>query len=207
MLPFFQVHETRIAQLEKERALKDELIRKKNTFNYILIGSIFLILAFLIFIIKDFISLSTELEQLKEYLDLEHMRFSDKFVYKIEVDESLDTDHIRIPNMLIQPQLENAIWHGLRYKESGGLLKLAIQPEGNGFCVRIEDNGIGIKKSNELKTRHQKEHHSRGLTNTRERVNLLNSLYHTHITIEITEKEGDSENTGVIFCLRFPLIV
>lgn len=193
--------------MEKERALKDELIRKKNTFNYILIGSIFLILAFLIFIIKDFISLSTELEQLKEYLDLEHMRFNDKFVYKIEVDESLDTDHIRIPNMLIQPQLENAIWHGLRYKESGGLLKLAIQPEGNGFCVRIEDNGIGIKKSNELKTRHQKEHHSRGLTNTRERVNLLNSLYHTHITIEITEKEGDSENTGVIFCLRFPLIV
>ena len=70
-------------------------------------------------------------------------------------------------------------------------------------------NGIirGLKKSNELKTRHQKEHHSRGLTNTRERINLLNSLYGMHITIEITEKEGDDEDTGVIVLLRFPLIV
>ena len=77
---------------------------------------------------KDFTPLSTELEQLKEYLDLEHMRFSDKFVYETDVDESLDTDHISVPNMLIQPQLENAIWHGLRYKESGGLLKLSVKP-------------------------------------------------------------------------------
>lgn len=269
---FFQAHEARIAQLEKERILKDELIRKKNTFNYVLIGSIVLILIFLVFIVKawysirrknkkialqslrremnphfifnslnsvnqfiaqnneleankylssysrlmrnimensnkDFTPLSTELEQLKEYLDLEHMRFSDKFVYETDVDESLDTDHISVPNMLIQPQLENAIWHGLRYKESGGLLKLSVKPEGNSLCVKIEDNGIGLKKSNELKTRHQKEHHSRGLTNTRERINLLNSLYGMHITIEIIEKEGNDEDTGVIVLLRFPLIV
>ena len=156
---------------------------------------------------KDFTPLSTELEQLKEYLDLEHMRFSDKFVYKIDVDESLDSDHIVVPNMLIQPQLENAIWHGLRYKESGGLLYLSVKAEGSSLCVKIEDNGIGLKKSNELKTRHQKEHHSRGLTNTRERIKLLNSLYNMHITIEITEKEDDGKDTGVIVLLRFPLIV
>jgi tetratricopeptide (TPR) repeat protein len=269
---FFQAHEARIAQLEKERILKDELIRKKNTFNYVLIGSIVLILVFLIFTVKawysirqknkkialqslrremnphfifnslnsvnqfiaqnneleankylssysrlmrnilensnkDFTPLSTELEQLKEYLDLEHMRFSDKFVYEIDVDESLDPDHISIPNMLIQPQLENAVWHGLRYKESGGLLRLSVKSESNSLCVKIEDNGIGLKKSNELKTRHQKEHHSRGLTNTRERINLLNSLYNMHITIEITEKENSENGTGVIVLLRFPLIV
>ena len=269
---FFQAHEARIAQLEKERILKDELIRKKNTFNYVLIGSIVLILVFLIFTVKawysirrknkkialqslrremnphfifnslnsvnqfiaqnneleankylssysrlmrnilensnkDFTPLSTELEQLKEYLDLEHMRFSDKFVYEIDVDESLDPDHISIPNMLIQPQLENAVWHGLRYKESGGLLRLSVKSESNSLCVKIEDNGIGLKKSNELKTRHQKEHHSRGLTNTRERINLLNSLYNMHITIEITEKENSENGTGVIVLLRFPLII
>lgn len=269
---FFQAHEARIAQLEKERILKDELIRKKNTFNYVLIGSIILILIFLVFTVKawysirrknkkialqslrremnphfifnslnsvnqfiaqnneleankylssysrlmrnilensnkDFTPLSTELEQLKEYLDLEHMRFSDKFVYKIDVDESLDPDHIVVPNMLIQPQLENAIWHGLRYKESGGLLYLSVKAEGSSLCVKIEDNGIGLKKSNELKTRHQKEHHSRGLTNTRERIKLLNSLYNMHITIEIIEKEDDGKETGVIVLLHFPLIV
>ena len=264
---FFQAHEARIAQLEKERALKDELIRKKNTFNYVLQGSIVLVLVFLLFIVKawysikkknkkialqslrremnphfifnslnsvnqfiaqnneleankylssysrlmrnilensnkDFTPLSTELEQLKEYLDLEHMRFNDKFVYEIEVDESLDTDRVLVPNMLIQPHLENAIWHGLRYKESGGLLKLSVKAEGNYLSVTIEDNGIGLKKSNELKTRHQKEHRSRGLTNTHERINLLNSLYNTCITMEITEKEG--EDTGVVVRIRFP---
>lgn len=264
---FFQVHEARIAQLEKERVLKDELIRKKNTFNYVLIGSIVLILLFLLFIIKawysirqknkrialqslrremnphfifnslnsvnqfiaqnneleankylssysrlmrnilensnkDFTTLSTELEQLKEYLDLEHMRFNDKFVYEIDVDESLDTDRISVPNMLIQPQLENAIWHGLRYKDSGGLLKLSVRADGNCLRIVIEDNGIGLKKSNELKTHHQKEHHSRGLTNTRERINLLNSLYNAGITMKITEKDG--EDTGVVVVIRFP---
>lgn len=264
---FFQAHEARIAQLEKERALKDELIRKKNTFNYVLQGSIVLVLVFLLFIVKawysikkknkkialqslrremnphfifnslnsvnqfiaqnneleankylssysrlmrnilensnkDFTPLSTELEQLKEYLDLEHMRFNDKFIYEIEVDESLDTDRVLVPNMLIQPHLENAIWHGLRYKDSGGVLNLSVKADGNYLSVTIEDNGIGLKKSNELKTRHQKKHNSRGLTNTHERINLLNSLYNTCITMEITEKEG--EDTGVVVWIRFP---
>ena len=264
---FFQAHEERIAQLEKERALKDELIKKKNTFNYVLQGSIVLVLVFLLFIVKawysirkknkkialqslrremnphfifnslnsvnqfisqnneleankylssysrlmrnmlensnkDFTPLSTELEQLKEYLDLEYMRFNDKFVYEIEVDDSLDTDRVPVPNMLIQPHLENAIWHGLRYKESGGFLKLSIQAIGGYLSVTIEDNGIGLKKSSELKTRHQREHRSRGLTNTRERINLLNSLYGTCITMGITEKE--SEDTGVVVRIRFP---
>lgn len=94
----------------------------------------------------------------------------------------------------------------LRYKESGGLLRLSVKSESNSLCVKIEDNGIGLKKSNELKTRHQKEHHSRGLTNTRERINLLNSLYNMHITIEITEKENSENGTGVIVLLRFPLL-
>lgn len=264
---FFQAHEARIAQLEKERVLKDELIRKKNTFNYVLMGSIILVLIFLLFSVrawysikqknkkialqalrremnphfifnslnsvnqfiaqnneleankyltsysrlmrnimensnKDFTPLTTELEQLKEYLDLEHMRFHDKFNYTIEVDESLDTELISVPNMLIQPHLENAIWHGLRYKDTDGLLKLSIRAEGHTLCVRIEDNGFGLKKSQEIKTKHQKEHHSRGMTNTRERIHLLNSLYATHITIEITEKE---EESGVIVLLTFPL--
>ena len=77
---------------------------------------------------------------------------------------------ILIPNMLIQPQLENAIWHGLRYKENSGLLTLTIQKKASSLSVVIEDNGIGLTKSRELKTKHQREHHSRGLTNTYERI-------------------------------------
>lgn len=266
---FFQVHERKITQLEKERELKDELIEKKNVLNYVLIGSMLLVLVFLGFIVKtlfaiktknkkialqslrremnphfifnslnsvnqfiaqnneleankylfsysklmrtmmensnkDFISLSTELTQLKEYLDLEYLRFQDKFTYTIDVDDDLDTDIVMVPNMLIQPQLENAIWHGLRYTESGGFLSLNVKSQGDTLYVRVEDNGIGLKKSKELKTIHQKSHNSRGLTNTYERINLLNSIYNTQISIDFTDKEG--EETGVIVILKFPLI-
>ena len=153
---------------------------------------------------KDFISLSSELEQMKEYLDLEHMRFQDKFNYEIEVDDTIDCDATLIPNMLIQPQLENAIWHGLRYKEEMGQLSLSIKVEGNELIVSIEDDGIGLQKSRELKTKHQRQHHSRGLTNTNERINLLNSLYNTNISIDITEKK--EPETGVVVILQFPRI-
>ncbi|HMM01691.1 MULTISPECIES: histidine kinase [unclassified Dysgonomonas] len=266
---FFHVQEEKILRLEKERALKDELISRTNRFNYILLIAIVLILISLVFIAKalysikkknkrialqslrremnphfifnslnsvnqfiaqnneleankylssysklmrnimetsnkDFIPLATEMEQMKEYLDLEYMRFHDKFTYKMEIDNSLDADSLFIPNMLIQPQLENAIWHGLRYKDSTGLLTLNVKPDGNHLKVVIEDNGIGLTKSKELKTKHQKEHRSRGLNNTQERINLLNSLYNTDISISITEKEG--KESGVIVRLLFPLM-
>lgn len=266
---FFHVQEEKILRLEKERALKDELISRTNRFNYILLIAIVLILISLVFIAKalysikkknkrialqslrremnphfifnslnsvnqfiaqnneleankylssysklmrnimetsnkDFIPLATEMEQMKEYLDLEYMRFHDKFTYKMEIDNSLDADSLFIPNMLIQPQLENAIWHGLRYKDGMGLLTLTVKPDGNHLKVVIEDNGIGLTKSKELKTKHQKEHRSRGLNNTQERINLLNSLYHTDISISITEKEG--KESGVIVRLLFPLM-
>lgn len=265
----FQVTEDRIKHLEKERALKDELITKKNTFNYFLLGSVVLMILLFIFIVKalysikiknkkialqslrremnphfifnslnsvnqfisenneleankyltsysnlmrnmmensnkDFVTLSNEIEQLKKYLDLEHLRFSDKFDYEINVDETLDADAIFVPNMLLQPNLENAIWHGLRYKEDKGFLKLSFKLENNLVKVTIDDNGIGLKKSKELKTSNQKVHESRGLTNTLERINLLNELYHKNISFQISEKE--LPQTGTQIELTFPLI-
>lgn len=152
---------------------------------------------------KDFITLTTEVEQLQEYLDLEYMRFKDKFSYQIDIDKSLDGDSILVPNMLIQPQLENAIWHGLRYKEDRGLLTLTIKQIENYLQVIIDDNGIGLKKSQELKTKHQKIHQSRGLNNTLERIELLNNLYKSKIAIDINEKTG--KETGVTVLISFPL--
>jgi len=265
----FQVTEDRIKHLEKERALKDELITKKNTFNYFLLGSVVLMILLFVFIIKalysiktknkkialqslrremnphfifnslnsvnqfisenneleankyltsysnlmrnimensnkDFVTLSNEMEQLKKYLDLEHLRFSDKFDYEIKVDDALDFDAIFVPNMLLQPHLENAIWHGLRYKEDKGFLKLEFKLEKNLIKVTIEDNGIGLKKSKELKTMNQKVHESRGLTNTLERISLLNELYHKNISFQISEI--DFPQTGTRVELTFPLI-
>lgn len=265
----FQVTEEKIRQLEKEKALKDELISKKNTFNYFLMGSIALLLLFFGLIVKalysiktknkeialqslrremnphfifnslnsvnqfisqnkeleankyltsyshlmrnmmensnkDFISLSSEIEQLKKYLDLEHLRFQDKFDYEITVDENLDTETTFVPNMLIQPHLENAIWHGLRYRETKGLLQLRFGIKNNKISVLIDDDGIGLTKSAELKTRNQKVHQSRGLTNTKERISLLNELYKTNIAFSITEK--NSGTTGTIVEITFPIL-
>jgi two-component system sensor histidine kinase YesM len=256
------ITEEKIAQLEAEKKLKDQLIRKKNTFNYVLIFASTILLGLLLFIIKtlnsikiknkkielqslrremnphfvfnslnsinnyiaqndelaankylsaysnlmrstmensnkDFISLSTELELLKRYLDLEQLRFSDKFSYTISVDENIDCDTIEIPNMLIQPQVENAIWHGLRYKETKGLLQLDFVLHNKQLLIKIEDDGIGFTKSQLLKTKNQQSHNSIGIKNTKNRITLLNNLYSKNISYKTTELLPPNEGTVV----------
>lgn len=150
---------------------------------------------------EDFITLSDELEQLKKYLNLEHLRFQDAFDYEITVDKALDPDAVKIPGMLIQPQLENAVWHGLRYREEKGMLKLQFLKEDNHIKVIVEDNGIGLEKSKSLKTGNQKLHSSRGLNNVRERIQLLNDLYKQNIQFKI-ENRTDSTGTRVLLIFQ-----
>lgn len=145
---------------------------------------------------NDYVTLTQETEQLSKYLELEKLRFPSTFDYSLTVDPLLDTDFVKVPNMLIQPHIENAIWHGLRYKESKGRLDVRFVKENKQTAVIIEDDGIGITESRKLKTRHQKMHDSRGLKNVEERIRLLNDLYNTHISCNITEKNGSS--SGVV---------
>ena len=153
---------------------------------------------------KDFVTLSNEVEQLKKYLDLEHLRFQDKFDFEILVNENLDQETTFIPNMIIQPHLENAIWHGLRYLENKGLLHLKFELNNKKVVVTIDDNGIGLTKSKELKTFNQMVHKSVGLENTKQRISLLNDLYKTEITFEIKEKTAPQ--TGTIVEIVFPFL-
>lgn len=154
---------------------------------------------------KDFVSLSIEIAQLKNYLELEHLRFSDKFIYEMDIDDTLDTDAVMIPHMLIQPHLENAVWHGLRYKATKGLLQVTFEKQGPLLQVIITDNGIGLTESQKLKTVHQKAYQSRGITNTRERIQLLNDIYHLHIRLEMNEITGNGA-TGTRIVLQLPLM-
>jgi LytS/YehU family sensor histidine kinase len=153
---------------------------------------------------KDFIILDKEIEQLKKYLALEHLRFADKFDFEIIADKELDLESVFIPNMIIQPHLENAIWHGLRYLDKKGFLYLKFQLVDGKVVVVIEDNGIGLTKSQELKTSNQKVHESRGLNNTKERIGLLNELYKKNISFQIKEKT--LPESGTIVEIVFPLI-
>lgn len=150
---------------------------------------------------SDFIPLEKELDLLTNYLKLEHQRFNDKFDYIIKVDPALNVDHMIVPNMLIQPHVENAIWHGLRYKKLKGSLVVSFSKDPRGIRVTIDDNGIGILESKKLKTQNQQNQISLGTTNIKERIALLNSLYKCTIEYEVAEKQ---EGKGTIVTLHFP---
>lgn len=262
----FRYSEDKIAQLEKEKLLKDELIKRTNTSNSILIGSVILLAILLALIVrawyairkrnkqialqslrremnphflfnslnsvnqfiasnneleankylsaysglmrrimensnKDFIPLATELEQLHKYLELEQLRFPEKFSYNIVVDASLNHEAITVPNMIIQPHLENAIWHGLRYRETKGLLTVTFSKQQGKSQVTIEDNGIGYAQSQQLKTQHQKQYESRGLGNVEDRIRLLNELHGLNIRMNMVDKSAP--DSGVITTINW----
>ncbi|MBO9701778.1 MAG: tetratricopeptide repeat protein [Sporocytophaga sp.] len=149
----------------------------------------------------DFVPMATEIKILELYLQLEHSRFPDKFDYNFEIDESINRE-IEIPPMLIQPYIENAVWHGLRYKEDKGILNVKVSQVQGGIEVVIEDNGIGRKKSKELKTQNQKESTSLGMKNIESRLGIINELYKTQMKVVIEDQDAASQSgTKVIITI------
>jgi len=152
---------------------------------------------------EDFIPLTKELELLELYTKLEHSRFPDKFNYAINLDKNIDVDAYQIPPMLLQPYIENAIWHGLRYKEEKGHLHIDLkQKSSNTIEIQIADNGIGRKKSAELKTQNQKKQKSKGMGNIKKRIAILNDMYKDKVDVFISDLESDGIGTKVVFTLR-----
>ena len=145
---------------------------------------------------EDFIPLKKEIELLNLYTKLEHFRFQDKFDYAINVDDSIDIEEFQIPPMLLQPYIENAVWHGLRYKTEKGHLSIEIQPKSKGeITISISDNGIGRTRSKALKTEHQKKQNSKGMNNIKKRVAILNEMYKDKVDVTISDFQ-DLEDTG-----------
>ncbi|WP_348647003.1 histidine kinase [Arenibacter sp. S6351L] len=152
---------------------------------------------------EDFIPLSKELELLELYTKLEHSRFSDKFDYAIIVDEDIDIDAFQIPPMLLQPYIENAIWHGLRYREDKGFLKIELkQKDRHALEISITDNGIGRKNSAALKTQNQKKQKSKGMGNIKKRIEILNDMYKDKVDVFISDLETNGTGTKVLFTIK-----
>lgn len=125
---------------------------------------------------QTFTSLSEELQRLELYLELEKMRFQDKFEYEIKVDDHLDIEQIKVPAMLLQPFLENSIWHGILPKEERGRVELSIESDGNGqILFKISDDGIGVDTSRSLKTE-DGNHISKGMDISGGRLELITQL-------------------------------
>jgi len=152
---------------------------------------------------EDFIPLSKELELLEVYVKLEHSRFPEKFDYDLIIDKNVDVDAFQIPPMLLQPYIENAIWHGLRYKEEKGELNIRLkQRDKESVEIVISDNGIGRKKSSQLKTQNQKKQKSKGMGNIKKRVAILNDMYKDKVDVHISDLETDGTGTRVTLTLK-----
>ena len=152
---------------------------------------------------EDFIPLSKEIELLQLYLQLEHSRFEDKFNYEIQIDEKLQIDEFQIPPMLLQPYVENAVWHGLRYKKTKGKLLIDFkQKNTETILISITDDGIGRKKSKELKTQNQKKQQSKGMKNIKKRINILNEMYADKVDVFIDDLYDNETGTKVILTLK-----
>lgn len=152
---------------------------------------------------EDFIPLENEIELLELYVKLEHFRFKDKFNYKITVDENINLNEFVIPPMLLQPYVENAVWHGLRYKDEMGLLEISFQQiDSETIKISIIDDGIGRSKSKEFKTENQKKQKSKGMGNTQKRIAILNDMYKDKVDVKVENVFENSEGTKVELILR-----
>ena len=152
---------------------------------------------------KKLVSIEEEKEVLELYLELEQMRFERSFECEMIVDEDLETDEILLPSMLLQPYVENALWHGLMHKQGDRKMKIEFRRVSEDIfrCI-IDDNGIGRKQSFALKEQQSKakRHESKGLKISKDRLTLLERQgYHAGIEIiDKTDEAGNALGTTVI---------
>jgi len=139
------------------------------------------------------ICLNDELEALRSYIELEQLRFVNKFEYRIEIDKDIDVNNIILPPFILQPYIENAIWHGLMQMENDkhGMLVLGFSKSGSRLLCTIEDNGIGREKAEEL-SRNSGKHTSLGTRITETRIDLINQLYDSKLNVVFRDLYNDN---------------
>jgi LytS/YehU family sensor histidine kinase len=140
---------------------------------------------------------------LELYLSLENLRIPD-LDYSIEIEPGINTEKTKIPNMMLQPYIENAIWHGLMHKKNNRKLQIKIDSKHNAMIFQVEDNGIGRKKASELKSRYRKEHRSKGMELLSKRFNLLSKEYATEVQTTVTDLYHNGEALGTLVEIIVP---
>jgi len=153
------------------------------------------------------VTIKDEMEALNLYLELESLRFKEKFSYQISIDEEIDPLMFRIPTMLIQPYVENSICHGLMPGEEKGLLKIELKLEMDHISCIIEDNGIGRDEAQKRKSMLGTNHNSLGTQIVASRLDLVNSLYGTSLKTIYTDLKNESgEPSGTKVEIHIPII-
>lgn len=153
------------------------------------------------------VTLLDELECLQLYSDLEAMRFKQKVSIDIRVAPGIDLQYLLIPPLLLQPYVENAIWHGLMHKPDGGLVVVDVsQPAEQRLHVEITDDGVGRARAAELKSKSAGKHKSFGMRVTADRIRMINQLYNIHTQVHVHDLvAADGEALGTKVVLEIPV--
>lgn len=144
-------------------------------------------------------TIDKEIELVKNYLDIEKIRFANSFDYTFDIQKEIDINKVLIPTLLVQPLVENSLWHGLKMVSKIGLIQIRMLRSNSFLCIEVEDNGIGFKQSLELKN--EKEHQSKGLSNLKKRLELLRL---NNSTIEIIDIKENELTTGTKIIITLP---
>jgi len=151
--------------------------------------------------------LSNELETIRLYMDLEMLRLNDNFEYFVNIDPAVDVDFVRLPPMIIQPLIENSIWHGILNKpDQNGKIIINFSIEKENLRIEILDDGVGREKAKEFKSNFPAHRKSTGLKSIRRRLEVLNEMHKTNLSfqiIDLKDKKGKALGTKII--LNIPL--
>lgn len=153
---------------------------------------------------KPFVRLQEELEALRLYLEIEQLRFQN-FNYEMSVEENVNADFIEVPPLILQPYVENAIWHGLMHKSSGDRF-LAVRVSRNGEYLRmvVQDNGIGRHKAQQMKMLGNARKGGMGMRLTGDRLNLLHRMYGQRVTVQVEDLFDNNTPSGTRVEIRIP---
>ena len=150
-------------------------------------------------------SLHEELETMKIYMTIENIRFSNEIDFQVNVDESINTEPIRVPSLILQPFLENALWHGLSSKKENKKIELNVKPNSkNSVKIEILDNGIGRKASGEINKNKRLQRKSVGIELTKARLANFSKAFNSGYTLNIEDLYKNDKPSGTKVTLQIP---
>jgi len=155
---------------------------------------------------REYVSIYEEVKANKLYLDIESCRLKNKLDYDFIIDKSIDQFSVKVPALLIQPFLENAIWHGIQPLDKKGEISVTISKKELFLQIEVIDNGIGRKKSREINKNNKLKKHSMGIEISWERVKVLEQLYKKGVNIEYQDLHDKTEAVGTLVRISIPVI-
>lgn len=153
----------------------------------------------------EYVPLSKEIESIQDYLNLEHLRFGDKFNYSLTIDPDINFETTQIFPGMVQPFIENSLWHGVRALQNReGYIAVSFrQTSANMLQCIVEDDGVGRKKAALGKSNtHSK---SRGIGIVNERLKIYNSVHYTNLQVKIEDSYPEREETGTRVIIEIPV--